>query len=267
MDLDDASCLSNQHLPTSQERIANSSHYQGQSQSQAINLTRQTQPVHPNLQNAVQHQLSASQFDISSLLKQPSHYFHYLGQRGFDPFDTNLSTKKHSTDQIRTGANYEGFQLAQNSICADTRDIDFLRLKFFHDYKADTNDILTLFSYWQSNFSNFTQPKILSQQVTEMAISPTAGLDRLSRFSGLGSKNATSFANRSRLKAQQTLLNFNSQSFQNNTMTTSQPRKTMKLIDQYPMQTEAEINHNSVGLANLSDVHANLLFPSTSLAH
>jgi hypothetical protein len=61
----------------------------------------------------------------------------------------------------------------EHSVFADTRDVDFLRAKFFQDYRADTNDILTLFSYWQNNFQNFVQPpKILSQQVTEIATSP-----------------------------------------------------------------------------------------------
>lgn len=38
------------------------------------------------------------------------------------------------------------------SVEATTRDIDFLRQRFYAEYGYDTNDILTLFSYWQSNF-------------------------------------------------------------------------------------------------------------------
>ena len=44
--------------------------------------------------------------------------------------------------------------MLQNSVTAETRDIDYLKARFFADYRCDTNDILTLFSYWQSNFQH-----------------------------------------------------------------------------------------------------------------
>ena len=36
---------------------------------------------------------------------------------------------------------------------AATRDLDYLKLKFFQEVGFDTNDILTLFSFWQCNYS------------------------------------------------------------------------------------------------------------------
>lgn len=44
------------------------------------------------------------------------------------------------------------------SVESTTRDIDFLKQRFYAEYGCDTNDILTLFSYWQSNFQSFVQP-------------------------------------------------------------------------------------------------------------
>lgn len=44
------------------------------------------------------------------------------------------------------------------SVEATTRDIDFLKQRFYAEYGCDTNDILTLYSYWQSNFQSFVQP-------------------------------------------------------------------------------------------------------------
>lgn len=40
------------------------------------------------------------------------------------------------------------------SVDASSRDIEFLKARFFADFNQETNDILTLYSYWQSNFSN-----------------------------------------------------------------------------------------------------------------
>ena len=98
-------------------------------------------------------------------------------------------------DKTGTGKDYEALQLVNNnSINADTRDIDYLRARFYQVYGCDTNDILTLFSFWQSNFSNYTQqPKIMSQQVVEMTTSPNIdNVNRLTRFSGPVSNNQNS---------------------------------------------------------------------------
>ncbi len=37
---------------------------------------------------------------------------------------------------------------------AAARDIDFLKGRFYTEFGCETNDVLTLFSYWQSNFGN-----------------------------------------------------------------------------------------------------------------
>jgi hypothetical protein len=76
--------------------------------------------VHPNLPG---NQLSVSQFDISSLLKP----VHYLGPK---PEFFDLSNRKLGSiisDHVRP----EAFN---NSQFADTRDIDFLRARFFQEY-------------------------------------------------------------------------------------------------------------------------------------
>ena len=43
----------------------------------------------------------------------------------------------------------------KTSIEATGRDIDFLKQRFYAEHGCDTNDILTLYSYWQSNFQSF----------------------------------------------------------------------------------------------------------------
>ncbi len=43
------------------------------------------------------------------------------------------------------------------SVEATTRDIDFLKQRFYAEYGCDTNDILTLYSFWHQNFQSFVQ--------------------------------------------------------------------------------------------------------------
>ena len=44
------------------------------------------------------------------------------------------------------------------SVEANARDIDFLRQRFYAEFCYDTNDIVTLYSYFQQNFQSFMQP-------------------------------------------------------------------------------------------------------------
>lgn len=46
----------------------------------------------------------------------------------------------------------------KNSAEATNRDIDFLKQRFYAEYGCDTNDILTLYGYWQSTFSGYMHP-------------------------------------------------------------------------------------------------------------
>ena len=115
-----------------------------------VNFTQQTQQAHPNLQAAQQQMnnnnqnphLSASQFDISALLRQnPT-------QQTIQPvldFQDLCSSQHHTTHPNQNHA-------LKVSMDATTRDIDYLRNRFYTEYGCDTNDILTLFSFWQSNF-------------------------------------------------------------------------------------------------------------------
>ena len=43
------------------------------------------------------------------------------------------------------------------SVEATTRDIDFLKQRFYAEFGCDTNDILTLYSFWHQNFQSFVQ--------------------------------------------------------------------------------------------------------------
>jgi hypothetical protein len=94
-----------------------------------------------------------SHFDISALLRQPSNV-NYIGPRMQDMFDTNASNKKIGSiistgDQVSKGKEFDALGIVNNnSVYADTRDIEFLRSRFFQDYRCDTNDIVTLFTYW-----------------------------------------------------------------------------------------------------------------------